>query len=71
MVIKVTRCESKDNVITDSKDVTVGRKVEILRFPLPQSSQSWLRDRPPPPRTLPEDTKLARDGQSGDGGRGV
>ena len=48
MVIKVTRCESKDNVITDSKDVTVGRKVEILRFPLPQSSQSWLRDPPPP-----------------------
>ena len=27
-------------MITDSKDVTVGRKVEILRFPLPQSSQS-------------------------------
>ena len=52
MVIKVTRCESKDNVITDSKDVTVGRTVEILRFPIPKSSQSWLRDHPPPSQDL-------------------
>lgn len=66
LVIKVTRCEARI-MIPDSKDVTVGRKVEIFRLPLPQSSQSWLRD----PRTLPEGTKLAGDGQSGDGGRGV